>query len=107
MKLSVLVVTLHLFLILPGIALSAQKSVIVGFTHEPGPAEKALIRGARGHIKRSYRLIPAMAASLPEEEIEKLRENPDVAYVEEAAVYRAPVEQQGNGSQSGGPRYGY
>ena len=46
-------------------ALSAEKSVIVGFKQKPGPSERALIRRAKGVIQRSYQLIPADMAAGP------------------------------------------
>jgi len=76
-------------LITPGMVFSAEKSVIVGFHGKPGPSERALIRGNRGRTKRSFRLINAMAVTLPEEEIEKLKKDKNVAYVEENALYWA------------------
>ena len=57
-------------LIAPGMALSAEKSVIVGFHQKPGPSERALIRGNRGLTKRTFHLINAISATIPEEEIE-------------------------------------
>jgi subtilisin len=72
---------------LPGLALSAEKSVIIGFKQKPGLSDKALVEKARGKVKHTYQLIPAMAASLPEEEIDALKMDANVAYVEEDAVY--------------------
>ena len=92
MKKLLLVLTISSLFILPGLAFSAERSVIVGFKQKPGPSERALIHGARGVIKRTYELIPAVAASLPEQEIAKLRENDKIAYIEENAVYRASAE---------------
>ena len=68
---------------------SGEKAVIVGFKKMPGASEKALIRNARGSIRRCYNLIPAMTAVLPETEIARLKSNSTIAYVEENAVYRA------------------
>jgi subtilisin len=75
--------------IAPGLARSADKSVVIGFKHRPGPAEKALIRGFRGKVKRTYELIPALAARVPEDAIARLRKHGDIDYIEENAVYRA------------------
>jgi len=99
-KSKVHILALHL-LILPGLAFSAERSVIVRFKQKPSHSGKALIHGARGKVRRTYQLIPAMAASLPEEEIEQLRNNSNVAYVEESAIYFAaaappPVDEYGN-----------
>ena len=86
--LAALLYMVSLSLIAPGSTLSAEKSVIVGFHQKPGPSHRALIRGNRGRTKRTFRLINAISARLPEEEIEKLKRNKNVAYVEENAVYR-------------------
>ena len=40
--------------------------VLIGFDKQPGPSEEALVRGAGGNIKHTYRLVDAIAASLPE-----------------------------------------
>lgn len=57
--------------------------VIIGFDRPPGAADEALVRGLGGSIKYTYDLIPAIAAELPEEALEALERNPNVAYVEE------------------------
>jgi subtilisin len=92
MRRQFLLLTLAFLFVLPGFAISAEKSVIIGFKQKPGPSEQALIHGARGIIKRTYELIPAMVATLPEEEIANLRANQRIAYVEENAIYRAAIE---------------
>jgi subtilisin len=97
-KMTTVITTLlmGLSLCLPVASLAAEKSVIVGFHQKPGPSEKALIHEARGIIKQSYRLIPAMAVSLPEEEIGKIKKNHKVAYVEEDIVYKAVEPMSGD-----------
>lgn len=92
-----LIPALFWLLFLPGLALSAEKTVIIRFKQSPGASEAALIRKARGKIRRSHQLIPAMTASLPAEEIGKLRKNSRIAYIEENAVYAvAPEPPTGN-----------
>jgi hypothetical protein len=86
---AVCLITVSLCFLLAGLAFSAEKSVIVGFHQKPGPSEKALIHGARGVIKRSFNLIPAMAANLPEQEIAKLKKHSKIAYIEEDIIYKA------------------
>jgi subtilisin len=78
-----------LFLCLPLTAIAKDTSVIVGFHEKPGHLEKALIHEARGIIKRTYRLIPAMAVTISEAGVEKIKKNRKVAYVEEDAIYMA------------------
>jgi subtilisin len=82
-------VIMALMLCLPLTARAKEKSVIVGFHQKPGPSEKALIHGAKGIIKRTFHLIPAMAVKVSEKEIEKIKKNKKVAYVEEDAIFRA------------------
>jgi len=91
MNLKVIILILNL-LVLPALALSREKPVIIGFKQRPGSSEMALIRRARAVIKRNYQLIPAVAASLPEEEIDQLRKNSKIAYVEEDVVYTVATD---------------
>jgi subtilisin len=53
--------------------------VIIGFTEKPDPD---LIRAYDGEIKYEYHIIPAIAASLPEQAIEALKNNPNIEYIE-------------------------
>jgi subtilisin len=88
---------LGLLLLWATVAFPADKSVIIGFhdnnTNDPvgGPAMAAepVELGASCNVYYRYLLIPAVAATMPEEEIATLRENPAIAYVEENAVYTA------------------
>ncbi|MCU0873962.1 MAG: S8 family peptidase [Pirellulaceae bacterium] len=91
-KTKTLIPTLILLLTMPCAARSADKSVIIRFKQSPGPTERTLIRKARGKISRSHQLIPAMTASLPEEEIAKLRKNSRIAYIEDNVVYAVAPE---------------
>jgi subtilisin len=67
-------------------ASAAERSVIIGFKQRPGPAERDLVRGQRGRVKKSFRLIKAFAAKVPEQAIARLRSDPRVRYVAEDAV---------------------
>ncbi len=94
MRTCAFILILTFVFVLTGSVQSAEKSVVVGFKHKPGDSERALIWAARGDIRHNYQLIPAVAASLPEEEIEELKKNSKVAYVEESAIYTATVAPQ-------------
>lgn len=91
-KLLSIAITVGILLFFPCRGFSKEKSVIVGFHKKPGLSEKALIHGARGVIKHAYHLIPAMAVSLSEKEIEKLKKNKKVAYVEDDGIVTAADE---------------
>ncbi len=56
--------------------------VLIGFRNTPGASEQALVHAHGGRIKYSYRLIPSIAASLPQQAIEALQNNPSVVLVE-------------------------
>jgi PKD repeat protein len=56
--------------------------VIIGFNGAPGYSEEALVRGFGGDVKYTYRMIPAIAASIPETAIPGLLRNPQVTIIE-------------------------
>jgi subtilisin family serine protease len=58
---------------------SQRKRVIVGFKTEPNPS---LFERHGGEIERVYESIPALSGSIPEAEIDVLRAEEEVAYVE-------------------------
>lgn len=57
-------------------------NVLITFRQTPGPAEQALVRGAGGDVRHSYRLVPGIAASLPAPAVAALQNNPAVVAVE-------------------------
>lgn len=61
---------------------AAQSKVLIGFTQMPGKAEEALVRGVGGKIKYTYHNVPAIAATLPEQAVKGLMNNPRVTYIE-------------------------
>ena len=61
---------------------SSRLDVLVGFRNVPGPAEQALVRRAGGQIKHSFRLVSAIASSLPAQALNGLRNNPTVTVIE-------------------------
>lgn len=85
-----LVLGLFLALVFTGVVLVSTASgqqpvrvnVLIGFNRQPGPAEEALVRRAGGSIKYTYRLVPAIAATLPQAAIDALRRNPNVTTIE-------------------------
>ena len=91
MNLRVLILMICLSL-LSALACARERSVFIGFKQQPGSAERTLVRRARGAITRGYQLIPALAVRLPEVEIERLRENTEIAYIEEDAIYWAATD---------------
>ena len=67
--------------------------VLIGFKDKPGPTEQALVNSLGGKIKKTYNIIPAMAASLPEKAIEALKKNPNIMDIElDGLVYALDTE---------------
>ncbi len=56
--------------------------VLIGFNEQPGASEQALVRAFGGTVKHTYRLIPAIAATLPASAIAGLRNHPAVSVIE-------------------------
>ena len=63
--------------------------VIIGFKQRPGAAERALVRGKGGSVKRSFQIIPAIVARVPRSALDALRADSKVAYVEEDGFVHA------------------
>jgi len=81
--LALLVVILSGLMVSPALGQQPERvKVLIGFTHQPGPAEEALVRGVGGTIKYTYHLVPAIAATLPEAAIPGLLANPNVTRIE-------------------------
>ncbi|MCU7906237.1 MAG: S8 family peptidase [Candidatus Thiodiazotropha sp. (ex Epidulcina cf. delphinae)] len=70
-------------------AYSAERKVIIGFHNPPGPAEHAMILDAGGKIKKRFRHLRAISADILDSEVDALRSNPEVAYIEEDALIQA------------------
>ena len=84
---AVIIAVLNFILI--GSVFAAERSVIIRFHKQPGIAETERIDKAHGKIRRFYKAIPALAAKLSEQEIEKLRKDPNIVSIEEDAVVSA------------------
>ncbi len=61
--------------------LAASEAIIIGFHNKPGKDEKNLIEKNGGVIKHTYTLLPAIAAEVPEKNINLLQKNPLVTYI--------------------------
>lgn len=87
---SLVIVGLLLAVAVPVTA--AEKKVLVGFREQAGLTsleKQEKIHRAGGRIKRALKRLNVVAAQLPEEDIQRLKNDPTVAYVEEDSVVRA------------------
>ena len=92
-KYRVLLYFCIILIIISGIALGAtDRDVIVGFKNKPGPSEQALIHSHGGLVKKSFHLIPVISARVPENEIEEIKKDPKVAYIEDDKIFDAADE---------------
>jgi subtilisin len=67
----------------------AKAKVLIGFVQPPGLSEQALVKAAGGDIKYTYDIIPAIAASVPENAIPGLLHNPRVTIIEPEVIVQA------------------
>lgn len=71
--------------------------VLIGFNKQPGANEQALVRAFGGTVKHTYRLIPAIAATLPQSAIAALSNNPAVSTVEpDVTIYALGPDEYDN-----------
>jgi len=93
-RVVVLVAALSAFIVSPALGQRpARVKVLIGFTHQPGPAEQVLVHRAGGTIRYTYHLVPAIAASVPESAIQGLLNNPNIARIEPVIeVYAVDTE---------------
>lgn len=68
------------------------RDMIIGFHKLVGLSEKALIHSQGGLAKKSFHLIPAIAARVPVNKIEELKKDPRIAYVEDDMIFRTADE---------------
>jgi len=76
---------------------SAGRKVLIGFNPlvetESPEALMEMIRSAGGQVDRSYHLLPVVLATVSDATVTKIRNHPDVAYVEDdARVYATAQE---------------
>ena len=57
-------------------------SVIIGFKNAPGRSDVDFINNNGGIVKRTYKIIKAISADIPEESMDIIEKSPNVEYVE-------------------------
>lgn len=92
---QILKIALHssiAIIILTGIALAADRDVIIGYKKSVSVQEMELITGYGGIVKKNLQLINAVSARMPENTVEKLKSNSNIKYVVNDTVFRASDE---------------
>lgn len=75
-----------------GAALAADRNVIIGFHQSNATAQEKLVKDNGGKLKKTFHLVWAISASISDENISKLKLDPNVAYIENDSVYKAADE---------------
>jgi subtilisin len=73
-------------------AIVADRDVIIGFKQKPGLSEKTLVISHGGIAKKTFHLIPAISAKIPGSEIESIKRDPRVVYIEDDVKFKVTYE---------------
>ncbi len=80
----------------------SQRDVIIGFHQMPETSGGISIRSESGVVvKHEYRLIPAVSARLSEQAIDRMRNNPGVAYIEDDVILAIATDEYVNSTGVG------
>ncbi len=90
--LNVALSTCAILIILSGMAFAADRSVIVGFKKPVGQEEDNIIASHGGLAKKNFHVINAVTATVPDNRISELKNDPRVDYVEDEHIYKASDE---------------
>lgn len=63
-------------------AINGNVQIIIGFKNKPGPSDIDFITGLGGIINRKYTIINAIAVTVPENVLDKIKRSPNVEYIE-------------------------
>jgi subtilisin family serine protease len=63
-------------------AINGRIQIIIGFKNKPGSSDIDFITGLGGVINRRYTIISAIAATVPENVLDKIKRSPNVEYIE-------------------------
>jgi len=84
---SIVLLALVAALLLSGMGYAQEHStprirVLISYRTPPGPAQARAVRRAGGQVRYAYRIIPAIAAAVPETALAQLAANPSVRRIE-------------------------
>ncbi len=88
-------------MILSGIALAADRDVIIGYHKPVGVSENEHVQSYGGKVKKDFHLINAISASVPEDKIEEMKKDPRIKYMVNDTIFKISDEY----SNSWGVRY--
>lgn len=82
-----------IIIILSGMALAADRDVIIVYNKSIGDSEKELATQSHGgEVKKDFHLINAVSARIPEEKIEEMKKDTRVAYIVNDTIFRMTDE---------------
>ncbi|MBI2980461.1 MAG: S8 family serine peptidase [Chloroflexi bacterium] len=102
---GLVVALLVVMLLIPGNPVLADNppvDVLVNFYQPPGAGEISLIQNLGGTVKEVYHIVPAIAATMPSNNLDTLRADPRVKSVEVDTTFSLSPTTPGPSSPSGG-----
>ncbi len=79
-------------MIFSGLALAADRDVIIGYSKPVGVSEEQHIHGYGGKVKKDFHIINAISARLPENKIEEMKNDPSIKYVVNDTIFKVSDE---------------
>ncbi len=79
-------------LILSGIALAADRDVIIGYHKPVGVSENENVQSHGGKVKKDFHLVNAISARLPENKIEEMKKDPGIEYIVNDTIFQSADE---------------
>lgn len=73
-------------------ASSSKTAVIIGYKQAPGKADDAHLSRLQAKVKQKFTLVPAVATDLSSSQIDEMRKDPNVDYVEPDTVVHASAD---------------
>jgi len=81
-----------ILILINGIAAAADRNVIIGFKKPIDQTDEKFVKDHGGKLKQNFSLIPAIAASVTENNISEMKKDPRIAYIEDEQIYNATDE---------------
>ncbi len=81
-----------IIMILSGIALAADRDVIIGYHKPVGVSENENVQSHGGKVKKDFHLINAISARVPENKIEEMKKDPGIKYIVNDTIFKISDE---------------
>ena len=85
-----------ILILMSGVALAADRDVIVGFYKPIDSSDHQLIKDNNGSAKKSFRIVNAISAKIPENKINIMEKDPRIKYIVNDSIFQAADEYSGS-----------